>query len=234
MKRSMQLRKKGFTLVEAMTVVAISSLVTIPILLTFGFVMRAQVTASNQMQTRIQANAVMDQLLADIQNTSRGRYNATPQNRLTFFGTGPAANSWRVILLDTVTGQRITWEYASDSGLFTRTTELYSNSATPLVDEKVYRQRFADFRIAETTRADFEQTTATGTVVNQTITGLRLWGRAMLSLDPDHTTFQEVDGNDDGDYTGDLVGVEMFNRTDEGDDPKWQYIFNVAGTFRNT
>ncbi|MBI1289629.1 prepilin-type N-terminal cleavage/methylation domain-containing protein [bacterium] len=232
--KSLKRQRKAFTLVEVMIVVAISALVTVSILGTFGFVMRAQATAANQAMVRLRSDNVVDQLLQDIQNTSRGRYNATPSYRLSYFGTGAAANSWRVTLLDTVMGSRISWSYASDTGLFTRRVETYSNSATPTVSSKTYDQRFADFRIEETLRSDFEVVTPTGTVDNQTITGLRLWGRAFLTLNPYHTTFQEVDGNGDGDYRNDQVGAQIFGRVFRGDDPRWQYIFNVSGTFRNT
>jgi type II secretory pathway pseudopilin PulG len=230
----MSRKPRAFTLVEVVMVVALSAMVTIPILVTMDFVMRAQATAANQAMVRLRSDNVLDQLIQDIQNTSRGRYNATPLNRLAYFGTGAAANSWRVTLLDTVVGARILWTFDAATGRFSRRFEQYTDSATPLITNQTFDQRFADFRIQETIRSDFEVVTATGTVDNETITGLRLWGRAFLTLKPKHTTFQEVDANNDGDYRNDQVGTQLFGRVFRGDDPRWQYIFNVSGTFRNT
>jgi type II secretory pathway pseudopilin PulG len=232
---SPRLRTKAFTLTEALVVVGLMSLVTVPVLYTFQFILRTQATAANQSMVRLDTNKAINQLIFDLRNTSRGMYNEIADNKLKVTsGAGTPNLSYQITILDTVTGQRIRWSYDAVSQQLTRRSEDFSTSATPVISETTFRTRFADFRLEETLRDDIPTETAGGGTVDETITGIRISGRSFLSLRPYHTTFREVDANNDGDFRNDKVGAELFGRDDLGDDPRWQYIFNVQMTFRNT
>lgn len=220
-------RRVAFTLVEIFVALAILVSVAIPMFATFLFVLRGHATATNQSVIRTSTDKVVNQLTTDIRNTSRGRYNEIVEDRLKTTGTG-----YELTLLDSVQGQRIVWVYTNATGRFQRTTTRFNGTATPTVSMNEYDTIFTDLRMTETLRSD--NPTEVGGAATGTITGIRLWGRTMLTLAPYHTTFKEVDGNGDGAYRHDEVGAALFDLDDEGDDPRWQYIFNVQPTFRNT
>jgi Tfp pilus assembly protein PilV len=220
--------RSAFTLAETMVTVCLMSIVLIPISATFLFVIRSHATAANQTQVRLQVQTVLEQLSADIRASSKGRYNALAANRVV---SNPS--TIKVTLLDPVDGMKMTWTYNRSTGLLTRelahtvgiTTNNYSET---------FKARFTDFSMTETLRDDTPWEIAQGVEDSETITGIRVTGRAFLTLNSTHTAMKEVDGNGDGSYADDFVGNGLFGRTNEGDDPGWQHIFNIQVSFRNT
>jgi prepilin-type N-terminal cleavage/methylation domain-containing protein len=222
------LQNKAFSLVEIMVTVSIMAIALLPITATFIFVIRSHATAANQTQIRLKTQMVLEQLSADIRASSKGRYNALAANRV--FTDG---NIVRVTLLDPVDGMKMTWTYTKATGLLRRdlahTVGIVTNNYS-----KTYDARFTDFTLTETLRDDTPWEITQGVEDNETITGIRVTGRAFLTLQPIHTVMREIDGNGDGSYAEDPVGFGLFGRTDEGDDPAWQHVFNVQISFRNT
>lgn len=66
------------------------------------------------------------------------------------------------------------------------------------------------------------------------VVAIEIKGRTLHRLTTNNTIIKEIDGDNDGDLRNDKVGAALFGRTNEGDDPKWQYIYNVTTTLRNS
>lgn len=66
------------------------------------------------------------------------------------------------------------------------------------------------------------------------VTAIEVRGRSLSRISPRNSLTTEIDGNGDNDLRDDAVGARFFGRTDEGDDPSWQYIYNFEVAFRNS
>ncbi|MGF1572601.1 MAG: PilW family protein [Sumerlaeia bacterium] len=107
----------------------------------------------------------------------------------------------------------------------------------------VFREvRLSEFSVASTTPPGAQLTLSDGSVVDDettaptppSVVAIEIRGRTLHRLSPYNTIWNEIDLNGDGDMRNDAVGELLFGRTDEGDDPKWQYIYNVTTTLRNS
>ncbi|CAN5303691.1 hypothetical protein BH09SUM1_BH09SUM1_11080 [soil metagenome] len=220
-------RRQAMTLVEMMFVTAISIMVAVPVLSTMTFVMRTHATAEDQSLQRIRTDKVTDQISMDIRNTSRGTYNSVGWAVLS--GTATTDPTMVLSLFDTVLGQRIKWTYTRSTRKLSRETTQYDGAtAVVTISTKDYNVKFQDFTMAEVIQPDPAPATTSQ------ITAIRVVGRTFLTMTPYNTTWQEVDGNGDNDLRDDKIGAALFGRTDQNDDPKWQYVFNVETAFRNT
>lgn len=66
------------------------------------------------------------------------------------------------------------------------------------------------------------------------VTAIEVRGRSLSRVSARNSLTNEVDANGDNDLRDDAVGARFFGRTDEGDDPSWQYIYNFEVAFRNS
>ena len=223
-------RRRGFSLAEAVVSVAISSLVAIPILSTVIFVTRTHATASDVSLSRLEADKVIERMKQDIRSTSRSLYNRENWPQLAL-----ADGNYTMTLLDSMTGQLITWSYDNDTQRLSRRLEQFTDGTPVLVNTDTFPTVFPDFRLEETkTQVVLLENSETGVITSvDYIGGVRILGRVFLRLRPSNTILQEVDGDGDGSLRNDAVGAALFGLSNNGDDPRWQYIVNVRAAFRN-
>ena len=228
--------RRGMTVIELAFASAIFITVSIPVLAAMMFVLRTQATASDVTLTRLQAESVVWQIRADIRNSSSGAYNTVGWPRLL---ETESAISWT--LLDTVGGSRIRWTFEKGSNLLHR-------DVGTVVDDSMANTRttypvvFVDFRAREIQHTEFAALVGAGGEVDvedesssQTqVTAIGITGRVFHRLGHHLTVWREVDGNGDGSFADDQLGADLFDRENEGDDPRWQYLFNSQIGFRNS
>lgn len=217
-------RRRALTFIETMVVVGILGLISVPIFATLMWVTRAWATTQDMSLTRINTDLIINQLEQDIRNSTVTAYNSPQWPRLS--GTASTAPVMSVTLLDMVHGQRILWTYTRATGRLSRRVTFLSGGAEA-VRQTDYTRIFPDFQLAEVLRNEVGWPAPRAT-------GIRITGRVFHSLEPNNTIWNEIDGNGDDTYRNDIVGRDMFGLTFQGDDPKWQHIFNVQVAFRNT
>lgn len=226
-------RRRGMTLVEIIFVSAITLMITVPMTYTLIFVSKTHATAADQSLQRVRTDKIIDQMIMDIRNTSRGTYNSVGWTLLS--GTGSTAPKMTLSLFDTVMGQRVTWTYTRKIvggkvlyGKLSRQTTAYNGSGSPLIRTTNYPLQFADFTMTEIVQPDPPP------AITTLYTAIRVRGRVLLDINVANTTWKEKDGDNNKDFRDDKIGAALFGRVDKNDDPKWQYIINVEPAFRNT
>ena len=152
----------------------------------------------------------------------------------------------------TITNEEGEEETISSQNILARTvTDLTVANAQPVTTNYV-RLPFSDLVFREILLSEFaspDDTTGTaligtdGSVIdpdtlpvqtNPSVVAIEIRGRTLHRLSPGNTIWREVDAGDDGDLRNDSVGAELFGRDNDGDLPRWQYIYNVTTTFRNS
>lgn len=220
--------RRAVSYIEIMVVSGILGLIATPLFATMLWAARALATTQDVARTRIGVEMTINQMEMDIRNAKAEAYNLGSWKRL----TGTAANDakMKLTLLDMVNGQEIVWTYTRATKKLSRTVTRTSGGvdATSVTN---YDRVYPDFQLAEISRLEYGSDNVTGI---PRITGIRITGRAFQSLKPNNTIWNEVDANHDGSFRNDLVGRDMFGLSYVGDDPKWQYIFNVQVAFRNS
>lgn len=212
-------RGAGFTLIEIMFVAGIMLLVTIPISTAFIFVLRVYATAADQALSRTYLDKVMNRLIQDIKNNSSTAYDNASWPRLT--GGNSTDAVLRLVLLDSMMGERVTWTYTRSTQRVTRRVDAWDGASMVQRSTRTYSRRIPDLIMSH--RIDPEGK----------ITGIRVVARIFVTLKPSNTSWKEQDPNNDGSFRNDRVGASLFGLTNVGDDPVWQYIVNVDPSFRN-
>lgn len=250
---ALQKRKKkslGLTLVELMFAIVIAAPIVLSLTLTLILTLRTQATYGEQAIIRDTTDSVLNRLAQDIRNTSSSGYNSdewqSPTRALTGITwtrdvdtgeDGPPLvaqdNQMVLRLIDTANGRSIIWTYDRAQNTLTRQTQDLRNVAAPLVTTNFAQLSFSDLTFREIRQSQIDSALG-GDETSNSITAIHILGRTLSRITRINTVNVEVDGNNDGDIRDDALGAAFFGRTDEGDNPSFQYFYNFEVAFRNT
>lgn len=247
--------RRGFSLTEMVMAIAISSMVAALVMSVMFYVMRTQATVSVASVTRFRGKSAMDQMMEDIRNTSASLYNEPTWPKVV---ANPfTANVQTMTLPDVNFGRVIIWRYNRTDRTLTRTIESWETGA-PVTDgnsdvranndvldySTELGANIVDLVWTENSFNEFVppapedwvtggvNTLPTGTYPR--ITSINMRVRTVVNMSENNTAFPEVDGNGDGSFLDDDTGAAVFGRTNEGDNPGWQFVINTNIAFRNT
>ncbi|MEQ8820108.1 MAG: hypothetical protein RLY93_07660 [Sumerlaeia bacterium] len=224
-------RRRAATLMELLIATSIMLFVTVPMMYSMIFVLRAQATIAAQTRARIEAKIAVNRMVNDIQRTSSELYNAANWTGVETVTDG--SDVVRVLrLFDAIRGERIEWEYNETTENLTRTT--FDAVSGSQVHQHNLIGRFANLEWEEVLFREFDSLEEDDSdLTDLTVTAITIRARMFPRLQPPHTVYREFDGNGDGDYEDDATGELLFGLEDLGDDPGWQYVVNISSGFRN-
>lgn len=251
---SLSRSSKGFTLLELMMAILVAVPMMVSMFVAFIYVLQVQATVSDQSFVRMNTDIAIQRLQQDIRNTSSGMYNSNAfqlRNPLTG-GVGHEGESqMQLLLADTANGQEIRWVFDRENSILSRhVIDLTVVGASEVTTDYV-RMPFSDLVFDEVRLSEYSTPLApngqnllgsNGEIIEDdedyitpsSVVAIEIKGRTLHRLSPKNTIWKEIDVNSDADLRDDTVGAELFGRTDSGDQPKWQYIYNVTTTLRNS